>query len=198
MGSRLDAATRQQLLAEAVVRLLARGGFEAVTVRSVATEAGVSAGAVQHQFPTKDALLLAGVRLVAARFAHRTARIPAASTARELARALLLDALPLDDERREEALVWGALVDRAHRSPEVGAAVRALDAEALDGLTDVLGLAGVPAARRAAALLLAVCDGLATRLTYDPGAADEARAVVEDALDAVLVLPGADPRTRGV
>ncbi|MDQ2756898.1 MAG: TetR/AcrR family transcriptional regulator [Actinomycetota bacterium] len=186
MGSRLSAASRQRLLAEAVVRVLAHGGFEAATVRSVAAEAGVSAGAVQQQFATKDALLLAGVRLMTTRFAERTARIPAPATPRELTRALLLHALPLDDERREDALVWSALVDRAGRSPEVGAAVRAVDAEALDGLTDVLGSAYVPGAARAAALLLAVCDGLAARLTYDPDAVDAALGVIEDALDAVF------------
>lgn len=188
MGKRVAAGTRQQLLAEAVVRLLARGGFEVVTVRSVATEAGVSAGAVQQQYPTKDALLLAGVALVSSRFAARTARIPAAATAttRDLTRALLLDAIPLDEQRREESMVWSALVDRAARSLEVGAAIRALDAEALGGLTEVLDYAGIPTPGRAAALLLAVCDGLATRATYNPDAAEQACEVIDEALNAVF------------
>lgn len=186
MARRLAAGPRRQLLAEAVVRLLVRGGFEAVTVRSVAAEAGVSAGAVQQQFATKDALLLAGVLLVTARFNDRTVLIPGDATTRELTRSLLLNALPLDDERREDALLWSALLDRAGRAPEIAAAVRTVDNEALDGLAEVLAGASVSEPARAAALLLAVCDGLAARLTYSPDVADEARAVIEDALTVVL------------
>ncbi len=185
MVDRVDAATRQHSLAEAVVRLLARSGFEAVTVRAVAAEAGVSTGAVQKQFATKDALLLAGVRLVVLSYAERNDGALDLSDLRSAVRTLLLDAMPLDPDRRTEALVWSALTDRAGRSPVVAELVRAVDADALTGLTELLEAAGIADPGRAATLLIAVCDGLAVRLTYDPTAAEAALRAFDDALDAV-------------
>lgn len=185
MGSRLDAVTRQRLIAEAVVRLLARAGFEGTTVRTVAAEAGVSAGAVQKQFATKDELLLAGCRLVAAGYAERNAVSPTGGGPREWVRGLLLDALPLDEQRRTESLVWSALTDRAGRSPEVADVVRTVDAHAHTELTRLLTEAHLDDPPGAATLLIAVCDGLATRLTYDPSERDTAVAVLDTALDAV-------------
>jgi len=46
------------LFSEVVARLVADEGLEAVSVRTVAAEARVSIGTVQHYFPTKDAMLL--------------------------------------------------------------------------------------------------------------------------------------------
>ncbi|WP_026917302.1 TetR/AcrR family transcriptional regulator [Gordonia shandongensis] len=48
-------ATRERLLA-ATVELLATRGWAATTVARVAEEAGVSRGAAQHHFPTREAL----------------------------------------------------------------------------------------------------------------------------------------------
>src|SRR3712207_773273 len=45
-------------IAAATARLIASSGLEAVSLRSVAAEAGVSMGRVQHYFATKDELLL--------------------------------------------------------------------------------------------------------------------------------------------
>ncbi|MDO5682707.1 MAG: TetR family transcriptional regulator [Propionibacteriaceae bacterium] len=48
----------------AVWRVVARRGLGAVSFRSVATEAGVSPGRVQHYFESKDALVRASVALM--------------------------------------------------------------------------------------------------------------------------------------
>jgi AcrR family transcriptional regulator len=57
-----DQETRPAILA-AAMRLLERGGQEAVTMRRVAKAVGVTAMAIYHHFPDRDALLraLAGV-----------------------------------------------------------------------------------------------------------------------------------------
>ncbi|MGL5817052.1 MAG: TetR/AcrR family transcriptional regulator, partial [Phycicoccus sp.] len=46
-------------IVDAVIDLVAERGMEGVSVRAVAGRAGVSIGAVQHHFPTKEAMLLA-------------------------------------------------------------------------------------------------------------------------------------------
>ncbi len=58
-----SAHTRARVL-EAAIRLLHERGYAATTTVVVADEAGVSRGAMQHQFPTKTDLMLFVVRAV--------------------------------------------------------------------------------------------------------------------------------------
>jgi AcrR family transcriptional regulator len=53
-------ATRQRLL-ETTIRCLAEHGFQASTVGFIATEAGISRGAAQHHFRTREALIFAAL-----------------------------------------------------------------------------------------------------------------------------------------
>ena len=53
-------ATRRRLL-ETAVRCLAEHGWAASTVGFIAAEAGISRGAVQHHFRTREALILAAL-----------------------------------------------------------------------------------------------------------------------------------------
>jgi TetR/AcrR family fatty acid metabolism transcriptional regulator len=50
---------RQMQIIEAALRLIARHGSHNVSIQSVATEAGLSKGAVLHYFPTKEELFAA-------------------------------------------------------------------------------------------------------------------------------------------
>ncbi|MGO1166956.1 MAG: TetR/AcrR family transcriptional regulator [Janibacter sp.] len=52
--------TRQRLL-ETTVRCLAERGWAASTVSVIASEAGISRGALQHHFPTREALVVAAL-----------------------------------------------------------------------------------------------------------------------------------------
>jgi len=56
--ARVDHTARRRELTTAVWSLIARGGVEAVALRTVAAEAGVSMGRIQYYFATKDELLL--------------------------------------------------------------------------------------------------------------------------------------------
>lgn len=55
--------TRQRLL-ETTVRCLAERGWSATTVSVIAKEAGISRGAAQHHFPTREALVVAALEYV--------------------------------------------------------------------------------------------------------------------------------------
>ncbi|WP_042365954.1 TetR/AcrR family transcriptional regulator [Streptacidiphilus neutrinimicus] len=83
-------ATRQRLL-EAAVDCLAEAGWSGSTVAVVAERAGVSRGAAQHHFPTREDLFTAAVEHVAV---QRRAELDARAAA-----------LPASGPRRNEAVV---------------------------------------------------------------------------------------------
>jgi AcrR family transcriptional regulator len=66
-------ATRARLL-EAAITCLAELGYQASTVAVVAEHAGVSRGAAQHHFPTREALFTAALEHMTAVRARETAR----------------------------------------------------------------------------------------------------------------------------
>src|SRR5690349_24188971 len=65
--------TRRRLL-ETTIRSLARHGWEVSTVGFIAAEAGISRGAIQHHFRTREALILAALEFM---FAERAALLDA-------------------------------------------------------------------------------------------------------------------------
>jgi DNA-binding transcriptional regulator YbjK len=78
----VDHEERRSRVAEAVCRLIARGGFEAVTLRAVAAEANSSLGAVQHYLKTRDDMLMAALQhIIAQRHHARREREPRARLA---------------------------------------------------------------------------------------------------------------------
>ncbi|WP_461030967.1 TetR/AcrR family transcriptional regulator, partial [Streptomyces sparsus] len=68
-------ATRQRLL-ESAVSCLAEHGWSGSTVTVVAEYAGVSRGAAQHHFPTREDLFTAAVEYVAERRSAALAALP--------------------------------------------------------------------------------------------------------------------------
>ncbi|MEU6482569.1 TetR/AcrR family transcriptional regulator [Streptomyces sp. NPDC046887] len=68
-------ATRQRLL-EAAVSCLAERGWAGSTVAVVAERAGVSRGAAQHHFPTREDLFTAAVEYVAEQRSHALRTLP--------------------------------------------------------------------------------------------------------------------------
>lgn len=56
---------RTRAILDATLRLVGQGGPRAVTHRAVATEAGVSLGAITHHFPSRERLLESALRQLA-------------------------------------------------------------------------------------------------------------------------------------
>ncbi len=104
MPRRVDHDRRRTEITEALLRAAHRRGLHAVGMRDVAAEAGVSLRLVQYYFDTKEKLLLHGLRLLTERFTARTAArlaaLPGEPGPRETVEALLLAALPSDEEGR--------------------------------------------------------------------------------------------------
>ncbi|WP_238010980.1 TetR/AcrR family transcriptional regulator [Dactylosporangium sp. AC04546] len=121
MPKQVDHAERRRLLAEAVFTVIGTRGYEAVSLRDVAEQAGVSMGAVQHYFPAKHDMLLFALdhmrQRVVARLQSALAALPA-PTRRDLIRAATAAMLPVDAPGREEACVNIAFFSAATVTPE--------------------------------------------------------------------------------
>ncbi|MFD7594429.1 TetR/AcrR family transcriptional regulator [Kitasatospora sp. NPDC059812] len=134
MPKLVDHEERRAHIIDALLRTAADTGLHAVTMRSVAIEAGVSVRLVQYYFDTKEQLLLAALTRLAARMGERIqervqqriqervqervqekteARVrdragvagPAASP-RDIVEAVLLESVPTDEESRTFHLVY--------------------------------------------------------------------------------------------
>jgi len=121
-----DHSERRTAIADALINVIAQRGIEAVSIRSIAAEAGVSAGTVQHYFSSKQEIFdfaVASLRVRAsARIAEHLevqASSPGASPGRQVARTVLKQVLPLDDASLRESKV--ALALHAHAVTHGGA-----------------------------------------------------------------------------
>ncbi|MEU5581106.1 TetR family transcriptional regulator C-terminal domain-containing protein [Streptomyces huasconensis] len=143
MPKQVDYEDRRRRIAEAVCLLIARSGMESVSLRDVATEAGVSMGAVQRCFRTKDEMLLFALEDISQRIGERAkARIETSDAPRSATTLLdrTLSALALvDPEDRAEAQVWGAFVAHAAVSEHLAAVLRETYAKLHDLLVWLLG-----------------------------------------------------------
>lgn len=110
MPKRVDHEERRTQIAEALVRVAGRRGLHAIGMRDVAAEAGVSLRLVQYYFETKEKLLLHGLQQLTTGLGTRIAdRVRATGDTpgpRGILEAILLEALPRDEESRTFHLVY--------------------------------------------------------------------------------------------
>ncbi|MGG6310689.1 TetR/AcrR family transcriptional regulator [Paenibacillus macerans] len=109
MPKLVDHELRKQTIAEATWRVILEQGMEGATVRNIAKEAGLSPGALRHDFASQEELLLYAMNLVKEK---ATARITVISglnvPPREKVLRILLEVVPTSEETRAEMEVWMA------------------------------------------------------------------------------------------
>ncbi len=171
-------------------RVLARDGVADVSIRSVAAESGWSSGALRHYFATRAELLAFACEEV---IAQVTARIRArekelaARPPRVVAEALLLETMPLDEQRRLEAAIafsFLALGLGDDRLAEVHRRQFTLMAQLCEGIMRALRPDDPEIARRARRLH-AVVDGLTVHVLAGHLTAGEAARELTASLDLV-------------
>lgn len=108
-------ATRQRLL-EAAVACLAERGWAGSTVSVVAERAGVSRGAAQHHFPTREDLFTAAVEYVAEERSQALRALPVQSRAAVVAALVDLYTGPLF---RAALHLWVAASNEEQLRPRV-------------------------------------------------------------------------------
>ncbi|WKG01216.1 TetR/AcrR family transcriptional regulator [Mycolicibacterium sp. HK-90] len=163
-------STPYERMADAVLRVLVAEGFEGVSVRKVAALAEVSIGAVQHHFPTKDAMLAGAMDRASARFLARlaeflTAEMSAAQRLETMAVALVCP----DPGDRDISVAWLLRLARAAVDEQTAIRHRQDWIRMSQWLADLIAAAapGVDA-RQAAVELLALLDGLACSVAVEP------------------------------
>lgn len=163
----VDHEQRRREIAEALWRVVLRDGAGAVSVRTVAAEAGTAPSALRHYFTTQDELLAFGLRSMIERGNARFERDAPGLPGIEQVRLALEQFLPLDEERRAEAVVYLAFLGRAHADPglrtvyedaatEIGAVLR----EVVEGLAAVGALGAGRDVEVEVGRLAALLDGL--------------------------------------
>ena|SRR5438874_5003676 len=186
------APRRRAQIVRATIRCLARAGYSGLTMKTVAREAGVSQGILHYYFADKRAILVAALDAVTADLDRRVADAQArgARDARARLRALVTACLRLALEEREFWVVfvefWGEMMHDA-RLREINAALyrrmrRQIGALVAEGIR--AGTFRRVDTVQAAAVILALLDGVSLQLTFEPQAFSVAAAVrvCEDAL----------------
>jgi AcrR family transcriptional regulator len=192
MPKLIDHEERRAEVAAAVWRVVSAEGVEAVTVRRVAAETGMSTSVVSHYFAGKDELLRLAFRLVVERARARAEAAARAAGGAGRARALLVTGLPVDAARRTEARIWFSFLGLALTRPELATEQRNAYRAWRGALAAALRAEGLPAeldAEAEAAGLIALVDGLAVQAAFEPRRLTTARqlALLDERLAALGV-----------
>ncbi|WP_020391569.1 TetR/AcrR family transcriptional regulator [Kribbella catacumbae] len=116
----VDHDARREEIAQALWRVVRRDGMRAASVRTVAAEAGWSAGAVRYYFPDQDGLIAFAMDLVSRRVRTRISAIEPTGTPTEIALRYLEEVIPLDAERQAEFDIWLSFTAQAQADSGAG------------------------------------------------------------------------------
>ena len=197
MPRQVDHDERRHQIAEAVWRLAVRGGLEQVTLRQVAAEAGVSPRLLQYSFGTREQVLLGALEILNSdaqlQAAARMARLGETPPLHAILRGVLLEMLPLDEERRNRYVVYAAYFVRFLTEPALAAVAGAAEPE-LENLVAGLISQGQESGEVVAeldaategAFLVAGIEGLQTRLLLGQYSAEDAIGMIDHQLDRIF------------
>jgi TetR/AcrR family transcriptional regulator, transcriptional repressor of bet genes len=185
----VDHAQRRRELVAATWAVVAAEGIEAATVRRIAEEAGCTTGRITHYFADKEEVLVAALRQV-----HRAAgkRMLAAIGERSglaALRAVLAEALPLDQERVLEWRVWLAFWGSAATSASLQAEQHERYREWRGLLKRVLATAPLSARidlDRLVDQIVALVDGFGLQGVLDPQDPQQLASRLNGAVDALI------------
>lgn len=193
MPKAVDHNERRTRIAQALLRVAGEHGLEAVSLRHVAAEAGVTSGMVQHYFRTKDEMMAFALAVVRER---SEARLTAAVTAlgadpspREVLRMIVAEVLPVDEPRRADGRVALAFLSYTAARPEAAAPLRADTAAMLAFMADRIRAGGPRPGidpDQAAVVLLALMEGLGVHLLGGHYSPETALAALDAHLDTIF------------
>jgi AcrR family transcriptional regulator len=116
----VDHDARREEIAQALWRVVRRDGIRAASVRTIAAEAGWSAGAVRYYFPDQEGLIKFAMDLVSRRVGERISAIESTGTPTEIALRYLEEVIPLDTERQAEFDIWLSFTAQAQAESGAG------------------------------------------------------------------------------
>ncbi|HEX4306544.1 MAG TPA: TetR/AcrR family transcriptional regulator [Solirubrobacterales bacterium] len=119
MPKKVDHDARREELVLAAWRVIAANGIDEVTIRDIARESGYSSGVLAHYFKNKDDLLAQALRLSHTRIRKRQDAEEEPPKAADALKAILIDRLPMDEQRDLEARIEMSFWARALRNEEL-------------------------------------------------------------------------------
>lgn len=166
--------------------------MEAVSLRTVAAEAGVSVGRIQHYFATKEELLRHGCTVMLERARHEFASQVEGLAPADALRVLVHRAVPTTPGFAVGTLVWTTYVLKGRDDEVIARAVRGAQADGVRigaGYIEAARTAGAfgtgPPAEAIALRLLATAEGYAARVLGGSLQAADALAALDAELDAL-------------
>jgi AcrR family transcriptional regulator len=202
MPKKVSHQERRRLIADALMRVAAERGLEAVSLRHVAAEAGVTSGMVQHYFRTKDEMMAFAMEVVRernqARLTEAMGRLGASPAPRDLIRTMVRELLPVDEPRRADGRVAMAFLAYTAVRPAAAAPLQKETAELVTFIAQQIRTAqaagdGDPGIDPddAAVGLLAVMEGLGIYLLGGHYTPDTALAALDAHLELIFGRPAA-------
>lgn len=194
----VDHGARRIAIAEALLRIAADGGLESVSLRSVAAEAGISMGSVQHYFDTKDEMLKFALDLQGQRRTDRiTAKLtaaPAPPTPYQIIRTCLVDVLPIEAQSRADWVAGIAFFIRSLHDPQLASTIGEGSREVIAYFTTLLeeaqlagGLVDGADVAQESILLWSFLDSQGTGIVLGQRTPAEAVALVDYYLDRLFL-----------
>lgn len=126
----VDHDKQRRIVAEAALRVIRQSGLEQATVRRIAEEAGLSVGSMRHYFSTQEELFSFCMSLFVERVEERLRNFQCKGPLLHDLKSLLLQFLPMDQERTLEMEVWFSFSAKTLVYPEL----RKLSSNVQDGL----------------------------------------------------------------
>ena len=152
---------RRRSLLEATLRVIARGGVEAVTHRRVAAEAGVSHGTTTYHFASREDIILQAfryyIRLITAHLDAAWDSLDDDPGSVPSVIAFLVDFTRREFSDPELILAEYELILCAARNDALAREYRAWQRSLVGGLTTVLEACGAPRPSEAARIVVGVC-----------------------------------------
>lgn len=192
-----DTSAQESAISDAAIRVIVTQGFDVVSVRKVAQEAGLAHGTVQYYMGTKNQLLEKALLRSTARQHERVQNLQLPADPLERLTTALLELLPIGEVQREDSTLWITMGAAASTRSGLATLYQQELATFQDRLTQALiawhstGDLGVATEDipRTARLLTAFINGLTLDYLNAPGQSglvDEIKADVRSGLKKIL------------
>ncbi len=115
----VDHDEKRKQIAEAAWNIIRKEGVEKASIRRVAAEAGISSGALRHYFSTQDEMLLFIMNYYLEEGKKRSQNKEWSENPVQAVEEVLLELVPIDEEKKIETSVWWILALRSLTSDTI-------------------------------------------------------------------------------
>jgi len=137
---------KRKSIAEAAWNIIKQEGVEKASIRRVATEAGMSAGALRHYFSTQDEMLLFIMNYYLEEGKKRSQNKEWSENPLQAVEEVLLELVPIDEEKKIETSVWWIFALRSLTSNSLKERIKELTNgtyELANSMIEILVLKGI-------------------------------------------------------